>query len=47
SERDYSFDQLSSAELEFKAADKNKSEVENIYKSQCKEVGEYLYSIGY
>ncbi|END3382792.1 hypothetical protein ABL118_001351 [Vibrio alginolyticus] len=47
SEREYSFDQLSSAELEFKAADKNESEVENIYKSQCKEVGEYLYSIGY
>lgn len=47
SERNYSFSQLSSAELEFKAADKNESEVENIYRSQCKEVGEYLYSIGY
>ncbi|PFG58062.1 hypothetical protein ATG66_0592 [Vibrio sp. ES.051] len=47
SEREYSFNQLSSAELEFKATDHDESEVEQTYKKQCQAVGEYLYRIGY
>ncbi|WP_408058944.1 hypothetical protein [Vibrio mytili] len=47
SERNFSFSQLSSSELEFKSARRDDSEVKQTYQNQCKEVGEYLYSIGY
>ncbi|MBR9786390.1 MAG: hypothetical protein GYB40_00460 [Vibrionaceae bacterium] len=45
--RSYSFGKLSSAELEFKAANKNSTEVLEVYQTQCQGVGEHLYSIGY
>ncbi|MBR9874515.1 hypothetical protein L3V31_18700 [Vibrio sp. J1-1] len=45
--RNYSFSKLSSAELEFKAKNKNTTDVLVVYQSQCRELGEHLYSIGY
>ncbi|WP_394700401.1 hypothetical protein [uncultured Vibrio sp.] len=47
SARNYSFSKLSSAESEFKAANKNTKDVLKVYQTQCQEVGEHLYSIGY
>lgn len=47
SARSYSFSKLSSAESEFKAANKNPKDALKVYQTQCKEVGEHLYSIGY
>lgn len=45
--RGYTFGQLSSVENEFKAKNTNEETLDNHYQSKCKEVGEYLYRIGY
>ncbi|NVC94973.1 hypothetical protein FC650_15250 [Vibrio natriegens] len=45
--RHYSFSTLSSAELEFKTANKNTTDVLEVYQSKCRDLGEQLYSIGY
>lgn len=45
--RHFSFSTLSSAELEFKAANKNTTDVLKVYQSKCRDLGEQLYSIGY
>ncbi|MDV6249992.1 hypothetical protein [Vibrio sp. EA2] len=47
SARNYSFSKLSSAESEFKAANRNTKDILKVYQTQCQEVGEHLYSIGY
>ena len=46
-ERGYTFSQLSSAETEFKAKGMDETKMEQLYKTKCKEVGEYLYKNGY
>lgn len=46
-ERGYTFSQLSSAETEFKAQGIDETKMEQFYKTECKEAGEYLYNIGY
>ena len=47
SARNYSFSKLSSAESDFKSANRNPKDVLKVYQTQCQEVGEHLYSIGY
>ncbi|MCC8255106.1 hypothetical protein [Vibrio campbellii] len=46
-ERGYTFSQLSSAETEFNAKGMDETKMEQFYKAECKEVGEYLYKNGY
>ena len=46
-ERGYTFSQLSSAETEFKAKGMDETKMEQLYKTECKEAGEYLYNNGY